>query len=98
MAQSNDRLDRIEALVAKNSETIDRIGLKVDRITADVNELTVDANQLTEDGKRRDQRLAEEIKRWDDRFFQLSRDHLMIARTISLRRARSSACPRCCKP
>lgn len=48
MPQSNDRLDRIEALVAKNSETIDRIGLKVDRITADV-------NQLTEDGKRRDQ-------------------------------------------
>ena len=89
MTQSNDRLDRIEALVAKNSESIDRIGLKVDRITADVDritadvsQLTTDVGQLTEDGKRRDQQLAAEIQRWDDRFFQLSRDNLMIARTI----------------
>ncbi len=68
MTTSNDRLDRIEALVERNSEAIDK--------------LTADISQLSEDVKRWDNRLSEEIKRWDDRFFQFSRDNLTIARTI----------------
>jgi hypothetical protein len=48
--RTDDRLSRIEALVEKNSQAIDR--------------------------------LTEDVKRWDDRFFQLSRDNLMISRTV----------------
>ncbi len=39
-------------------------------------------DQLSKDVDQVSQELKAEVNRWDDRFFQLSRDNLGIARTI----------------
>jgi hypothetical protein len=52
MTTSNDRLDRIEALVEGNSTAIDRLAAKIDAVTADVERLM----SATENGRK-----------WEDR-------------------------------
>lgn len=45
MATSNDRLDRIEALVEKNSQAIERNSKAIDKLTADIDRLSEDKSR-----------------------------------------------------
>jgi hypothetical protein len=51
MTTSNDRLDRIEALVEGNSTAIARLSVKLDAVTADVEHLVSD---------------TENVRQWED--------------------------------
>lgn len=63
-----DRLDRIERNLETLTEQVSRVSERVDRVSEDVDKLRVD--------------LAAESKKWDDRFFQLSRDTLNFSRNV----------------
>jgi hypothetical protein len=58
MTISNDRLDRIEALVEGNSTAIDRRSAKIDAVTAAVDRLVSD----TENGRKWEDRTWNVIK------------------------------------
>jgi hypothetical protein len=45
-------------------------------------ELKRDFEQLRTQMNKNDQRLTDEVKRWDERFFQLSRDTLSFTRAV----------------
>jgi molybdopterin converting factor small subunit len=59
-----------------NSESrLDRIERSLESLTERVNQVTANVDKLSDD-------LASESKKWDERFFQLSRDTLNFSRNI----------------
>jgi hypothetical protein len=57
------------------SDRLDRIERNLEVLTGQVSQLTQDVDKLRTD-------LAAESKKWDDRFFQLSRDTLNFSRNV----------------
>ncbi|MEN9220822.1 MAG: hypothetical protein Q6M04_00135 [Thermostichus sp. BF3_bins_97] len=68
MIDSPDRLDRIERTVEANAQAIAQ--------------LTQQNQEVLERIARTEERIEAEVKRWDERFFQLSRDTLNFTRNI----------------
>lgn len=70
-----DKSDRIETL-------LEQVAVSVKQIGTDVQRLGTDVQQLKEDSAKQAAKLETEVKRWDERFFQLTKDNLGVSRTI----------------
>jgi MerR family transcriptional regulator, repressor of the yfmOP operon len=55
---------------------------RLDQIEATLERVVTQLVELTDKVEKSNQKLEEETKRWDERFFQLSRDTLTFTRTI----------------
>ncbi|MGK7912095.1 MAG: hypothetical protein AB4050_11555 [Synechococcus sp.] len=75
---SDQALERIE-------KALQSIGADVSTLKADVSSLKDDVNTLRNDLKTVDRNvdvLEADVRRWDERFFQLTRDNAATARNI----------------
>ena len=77
-----DKSDRIETLLEQVAVSVKQIGTDVQRLGTDVQRLGTDVQQLKEDSAKQAAKLETEVKRWDERFFQLTKDNLGVSRTI----------------
>lgn len=71
LSPSDARLNRIEQNLESTTE-------RLDRLTEQVDQLSERVDQVNE----RVDKLAAESEKWDERFFQLSRDTLTFSRNI----------------
>ncbi len=87
------RLDRIASLIEAErlaSEQRDQENAKAieaNRLSIEANRLSIEASrasmeELKEQFEKDREARREEVKRWDERFFQLSRDNLNLSRSI----------------
>jgi len=72
---SEERLDRIERLAEANTQAIATLTHQIEANTQAIATLTQKVETIS-------QELRDEVRRWDERFFQLSRDNLNVSRTI----------------
>ena len=71
----DERFDRVDERFVTIDERFDRIEERLERL-----EQTI--TQSLEDSERSRQALREEVERWDERFFQFTRDNLNTSRAI----------------
>jgi septal ring factor EnvC (AmiA/AmiB activator) len=96
MSYSEDRLERIERtveanaqaialLTRQNQEVLQKIANTEERI-ANTEERIANAEERIANAEERfaktEERIEAEVRRWDERFFQLSRDTLNFTRNI----------------
>ncbi|MEN9221790.1 MAG: hypothetical protein Q6M04_05065 [Thermostichus sp. BF3_bins_97] len=70
--------DQIQSRVDQLGEKVDQLGQKVDQLGDKVDQLGTRIDQVNE----RVDKLAAESEKWDERFFQLSKDSINFARTV----------------
>ncbi|MEN9259565.1 MAG: hypothetical protein Q6L60_01260 [Thermostichus sp. HHBFW_bins_43] len=89
MIDSPDRLDRIERTVEANAQAIAQLVQQNQEVLQTIAQTEERIAQTEERIARTEERIARteerieaEVKRWDERFFQLSRDTLNFTRNI----------------
>lgn len=61
-----------------------RLEVILETMAANIKQIGTDVQQLKEENAKQQIKLEEEVKRWDDRFFQFTKDNLQTSRTIIL--------------
>ncbi|MEN9226522.1 MAG: hypothetical protein Q6M54_13745 [Thermostichus sp. DRC_bins_24] len=82
MIDSPDRLDRIERTVEANAQAIAQLVQQNQEVLQTIAQTEERIAQTEERIARTEERIEAEVKRWDERFFQLSRDTLNFTRNI----------------
>lgn len=82
MTYTEDRLDRIERTVEANAQAIAQLTQQNQEVLERIAKTEERIAKTEERIARTEERIEAEVKRWDERFFQLSRGTLNFTRNI----------------
>ncbi|MFS8895686.1 hypothetical protein [Synechococcus sp. R3-13] len=82
MSYSEERLARIERTVEANAQAIAQLTRQNQEVLQTIAGTEERIARAEERIARAEERLEAEVKRWDERFFQLSRDTLNFTRNV----------------
>ncbi|MEN9232200.1 MAG: hypothetical protein Q6L68_14980 [Thermostichus sp. DG02_5_bins_236] len=82
MTYTEDRLKRIERTVEANAQAIAQLAQQNQEVLQTIAQTEERIATAEERIARTEERIEAEVKRWDERFFQLSRDTLNFTRNI----------------
>ncbi len=82
MSDSEERLARIERTVEANAQAIAQLARQNQELLQTIAGTEERIARAEERVAKAEERLEAEVKRWDERFFQLSRDTLNFTRNV----------------